>query len=72
MIGGMSPEEFQNYLGLLSRLLRLKSTERESIEEELRSHLEERLAALTAEGIEPARAISMALAEFGDAAALAA
>jgi len=68
----MSPEEFQNYLGLLSRLLRLRATERESIEEELRSHLEERLAALTAEGIEPARAISMALAEFGDAAALAA
>ncbi|MGA2798588.1 MAG: permease prefix domain 1-containing protein [Thermoguttaceae bacterium] len=72
MIGGMSPEEFQNYLGLLSRLLRLKATERESIEEELRSHLEERLAALTAQGIEPARAVSMALAEFGDAAALAA
>jgi hypothetical protein len=72
MVGGMTPEEFQNYLGLLSRLLRLRATERESIEEELRSHLEERLAALTAEGIEPARAISMALAEFGDAAALAA
>ncbi len=72
MNGGMSPEEFQNYLGLLSRLLRLKTTEREAIAEELRSHLEERLAALTAEGIEPTRAISMALAEFGDAAALAA
>jgi hypothetical protein len=72
MIGGMTPEEFQNYLGLLSRLLRLRATERESIEEELRSHLEERLAALTAQGIEPARAISMALADFGDAAALAA
>lgn len=72
MVGGMSPEEFRNYLGLLSRLLRLKATERESIEEELRSHLEERLAALTAKGIEPARAVSMALAEFGDAAALAA
>jgi hypothetical protein len=72
MIGGMSSEEFQNYLGLLSRLLRLRAKERESIEEELRSHLEERLAALTAEGIEPARAVSMALAEFGDAAALAA
>jgi hypothetical protein len=72
MIGGMSSEEFQNYLGLLSRLLRLRAKERESIEEELLSHLEERLAALTAKGIEPARAISMALAEFGDAAALAA
>jgi len=72
MTGGMSPEEFQNYIGLLSRLLRLRATERGAIEEELRSHLEERLAALTAEGIEPARAVSMALAEFGDAAALAA
>lgn len=72
MTGGMTPEEFQNYLGLLSRMLRLRATEREAIEEELRSHLEERLAALTAQGIEPARAVSMALAEFGDAAALAA
>jgi uncharacterized membrane protein YgcG len=72
MIGGMSHEEFQNYLGLLSRLLRLGAKERESIEEELLSHLEDRLAALSAKGIEPARAVSMALAEFGDAAALAA
>jgi hypothetical protein len=72
MAGGMSPEEFQNYLGLLSRLLRLKVDERESIADELRSHLEERLAVLTAQGIEQTRAISMALAEFGDAAALAA
>jgi uncharacterized membrane protein YgcG len=71
-MNGMTPEEFQNYLGLLSRLLRLKATEREAIAEELRSHLEERLAALTAAGIEPTRAVSMALAEFGDAAALAA
>ncbi len=71
-MNGMSPQEFQNYLGLLSRFLRLRATERETIEEELRSHLEERLAALTAEGVEPARAVSLALAEFGDAAALAA
>ncbi|HEY4759589.1 MAG TPA: permease prefix domain 1-containing protein [Thermoguttaceae bacterium] len=72
MTGGMSPEEFQNYLGLLSRLLRLRAIEREEIAEELRCHLEERLAVLTAQGIEPTRAVSMALAEFGDAAALAA
>jgi hypothetical protein len=72
MTVGMTPEEFQNYLGLLSRLLRLKATECKAIEAELRSHLEERLAALTAEGVEQARAVSMALAEFGDAAALAA
>ncbi len=71
-MSGMSPDEFQNYLGLLSRLLRLRTTEREAIEEELRVHLEERFAALSAQGIEPKRAVSMALAEFGDAAALAA
>ena len=72
MNNGMSHEEFQNYLGLLSRLLRLGATQREAIEDELRSHLEERFAALRSQGIEPARAVSMALAEFGDAAALAA
>ncbi len=72
MNDAMSSEQFQDYLGLLSRLLRLKAAQREAIEAELRTHLEERFAALTSEGIGPQRAISMALAEFGDAAALAA
>ncbi|MBN2474528.1 MAG: hypothetical protein JXB62_07960 [Pirellulales bacterium] len=72
MSRGMSPHEFQNYLGLLSRLLRLRSAQREAVEDELRAHLEDRFAALTSRGIEPDRAISLALAEFGDAAALAA
>lgn len=71
-MGGMSQGEFQNYLGLLGRLLRLRTAQRTEIEEELRAHMEERFAALTSQGIEPEQAVSMALAEFGDAAALAA
>ncbi len=67
----MSNEEFQNYVALLGGLLRLAPAQREAIEDELRAHMEERFAALTARGIGPDRAISMALAEFGDAAALA-
>jgi hypothetical protein len=69
---GMSQREFQNYLGLLGRLLRLRTTQRKAIEEELRAHMEERFAALTSQGIGPEQAVSLALAEFGDAAALAA
>lgn len=68
----MSPREFRDYLTLLGRLLRLRASQREAIAEELRGHLEERLAALAAQGVEPQEAISTALAEFGDAAALAA
>jgi len=68
----MSQREFRNYLGLLGRLLRLRTGQRKAIEEELRTHMEERFAALTSQGIEAEQAVSMALAEFGDAAALAA
>ena len=68
----MSHEEFQNYVAFLGGLLRLGPAQREAVEDELRAHMEERFAALTARGIGPDRAISMALAEFGDAAALAA
>lgn len=72
MSGEMTPREFQNYLALLGRLLRLGKGQREAIAEELRSHLEERLAALAEQGVAPDEAVSTALAEFGDAAALAA
>ena len=51
---------------------RFFAPQREAIAEELRGHLEERLAALAAKSVEPQEAVSMALAEFGDAAALAA
>ncbi len=72
MTDGMTHREFQGYLGLLSRMLRLRAAQREGVEDELRAHMEERFAALSAQGIEPEQAVSMALAEFGDAAALAA
>jgi len=72
VMDGMSQREFQDYLGLLGRLLRLRTAQRKAIEEELRAHMEERFAALTSQGIRPEQAVSMALAEFGDAAALAA
>jgi len=72
MNDGISPHEFDDYVGLLSRLLKLRVSQREAISEELRLHLEERFAALTEQGVAPREAISTALAEFGDAAALAA
>ncbi len=72
MSGSPSPEEFRDYLELLRKLLRLRSGQSEAIAEELRSHLESRFAQLTQHGVEPKEAISTALAEFGDAASLAA
>lgn len=68
----ISPREFDDYVGLLSKLLKLRTSQREAISDELRLHLEERFAALTEQGVAPQKAISLALAEFGDAAALAA
>ena len=68
----MSPREFDDYVGLMGRLLKLRASQREAIADELRLHLEERFSALTEQGVGPQEAISMALAEFGDAAALAA
>src|SRR5262245_1806993 len=68
----MSDHEFNNYLMLLSGLLRLGEKQRRAIAEELRSHLEDRLEELLARGVPPEQAIGQALAEFGDAAGLAA
>jgi PDZ domain len=62
----MSDREFDNYLTLLSGLLRLDSKQRRAIAEELRSHLE-----LIEQGVSKDEAIQEALAEFGDAAGLA-
>ncbi len=67
----MTNDEFENYLTLLSRMLQLRSGQNEAIAEELRVHLEERFGELTAQGVEPKKAVSIALSEFGDAAALA-
>jgi hypothetical protein len=67
----MSDRDFDNYLTLLASLLRLDPKQRQSISQELRSHLEDRLDELTAQGISHNDAIKQALAEFGDAAGLA-
>ncbi|HZZ26964.1 MAG TPA: permease prefix domain 1-containing protein [Pirellulales bacterium] len=67
----MSDREFENYLTLIGRLLRLNSKQREAIGEELRDHFESRLAELMGSGFTHERAVQIALEEFGDAAGLA-
>jgi len=67
----MSDREFENYLTLLAGLLRLSGKQRKAIAEELRSHLEDRLEELVADGVSREEAVKQALAEFGDAAGLA-
>jgi hypothetical protein len=68
----VSDREFNNYLTLLAGLLRLGDKQRRAIAEELRTHLEDRLEELLARGVPREEAIQKALAEFGDAAGLAA
>lgn len=68
----MSDKEFELYLSLLSRFLRLRPNQRQEIADELRDHLEERLDELTADGLSRDEAVRQALDEFGDAAELAA
>jgi hypothetical protein len=67
----MSENEFELYLSLLSRFLRLKPDQRLEISDELRSHLEDRLNDLVAQGLSREQAVRRALEEFGDAASLA-
>jgi hypothetical protein len=67
----MSDREIENYLTLLAGLLQLSGKQREAIAEELRSHLEDRLADLIAAGVSHEEAVKQSLAEFGDAAGLA-
>ncbi|MGE5192359.1 MAG: permease prefix domain 1-containing protein [Deltaproteobacteria bacterium] len=67
----MPEEDFELYLSLLSRFLRLKSAQRDEIADELRDHLEARLEELAAQGMSREEAIRAALDEFGDAAELA-
>ena len=47
----MSEREFEHYLSLLGSLLRLRGGQRAEIAEELRQHLDERLADLQAAGL---------------------
>jgi hypothetical protein len=68
----MSDGEFDNYLTLLTKLLRLDSRQRELVASELRAHLEDRLDELLVRGVSRDEAVKLALEEFGDAAGLAA
>lgn len=68
----MSETDYDAYLGLLARFLRLDSRQREEIGRELRAHIEEAVDADMARGIPREQAIRRALDEFGDAAELAA
>lgn len=67
----MPENEFELYLSLLSRFLKLNPTQRVEISDELRDHLEQRLEELSARGLSREQAIHTALEEFGDAAELA-
>jgi hypothetical protein len=68
----MSQEEFESYIRLMGRFLRLNDSQRDAIGNELRDHMEERLEELLDRGHTRDEAIQIALDEFGDAAALAA
>lgn len=62
----MSEREFEVYLRMITQMLKLSQTQRESISNELRDHMEARLEELCEQGIERSQAIQLALAEFGD------
>lgn len=67
----MSESEFELYLQLLGKFLRLRPGQRVEIADELRDHLEARLEELSRSGLSRADAVRRALDEFGDAACLA-
>lgn len=67
----MSEHEFEAYLNLLARTLKLSETQRQRIAGELRDHFEERMHDLIDEGMDRDAAILAALDEFGDANVLA-
>lgn len=67
----MPEREFELYLDLLGKLLKLTPEQKTSISDELRDHLEERFEELVQSGQSREDAIRQALDEFGDAAGLA-
>lgn len=67
----MPEDEFEIYLTLLAKTLRLGDPQRDAIARELRDHLEQPLAELTEAGCSRHEAIKLALDEFGNASALA-
>jgi hypothetical protein len=67
----MPQHEFERFLSLLSKLLKLSSKETAEIADELCDHLEERYSELVASGISREDAVKQALTEFEDASTLA-
>lgn len=67
----MPEDEFEIYLTLLAKTLRLKGDQRDAIAAELRDHMVQRLDELTKQGLSREEAIGIAIEEFGDASALA-
>ena len=67
----MSEQEFDLYLRLMSRLLKLSQEQERAIADELRDHMQERFTELVRAGLSREQAIERALTEFGDAASLA-
>jgi hypothetical protein len=67
----MTEPDFDAYLNLLSKLLRLTRGQQAEITSELRDHLEERFADLLSQGHPRDAAIRLALDELGDTAVLA-
>ena len=67
----MTTREIENYIALVSSMLRLSKSQREEIGTELRDHLDTRVEALTEAGYSREDAVRVSLEEFGDAAGLA-
>lgn len=67
----MPEKEFDLYLSLLARMLRLTEAQKASIADELSDHLEERFHELVEAGVSREDAIRRALDDVGDAAGLA-
>ncbi len=68
----MHDADFESYLDLLSRFLRLNRRQREDIGRELRAHLEDAIEDEMAGGVSRPQALRHVLDDFGDAAELAA
>ena len=67
----MNHRELENYLELVSKMLRLSGKQNALLQEELRDHLEARIYELVEDGHSEEEAIRLAIQDFGDAAAMA-
>lgn len=67
----MPEREFELYLNVLSRMLRMSPAQRDALSHELRDHLETRFEDLVRQGRPKEDAIQQVLLEFGDATSVA-